>query len=99
MLYWVTQTIGSSVFTYADAQSPSLTSADRVDRPVVLALFPEDAGGTPLRSFAERTLNVQRWTEMPHGSHFAVLEEPELYTPRRRRAFSAAEGSSGATAA
>jgi pimeloyl-ACP methyl ester carboxylesterase len=80
MLYWVTQTIGSSVFTYyADAQSPSLTPADHVDRPVALALFPKDAGGVPLRSFAERTLNVQRWTEMPRGSHFAALEEPELY--------------------
>ena len=79
-LYWVTQTIGSSVFTYyADAQSPSLTPADHVDRPVALALFPKDAGGVPLRSFAERTLNVQRWTEMPRGSHFAALEEPELY--------------------
>jgi len=80
MLYWVTQTIGSSMFNYyADGRSPSLTTADHVDRPVALALFPKDAGGVPLRSFAERTLNVQRWTEMPRGSHFAALEEPELY--------------------
>jgi microsomal epoxide hydrolase len=28
---------------------------------------------------AERTLCVQRWTEMPHGGHFAALEEPALY--------------------
>jgi hypothetical protein len=80
ILYWVTQTIGSSVFSYyADAQSPSLTPADHVDQPVALALFPKDAGGIPLRSFVERTLNVQRWTEMPRGSHFASLEDPELY--------------------
>lgn len=80
MLYWVTQTIGSSMFTYyAEARSPSLTSADHVDRPVGLALFPKDIGGIPPRSFAERTLNVQRWTEMPRGSHFAALEEPELF--------------------
>ena len=80
MLYWVTQTIGSSVFNYyADARSPSLTPADRVDRPVGVALFPKDVGGVPPRSFAERTLNVQRWTEMPRGSHFAALEEPGLY--------------------
>jgi pimeloyl-ACP methyl ester carboxylesterase len=50
-----------------------------VDRPVGLALFPKDIGGIPPRSFAERTLNVQRWTEMPRGSHFAALEEPELF--------------------
>jgi hypothetical protein len=47
-----------------------------VDRPVGLALFPKDIGGVPPRSFAERTLNVQHWTEMPRGSHFAALESP-----------------------
>jgi pimeloyl-ACP methyl ester carboxylesterase len=80
MLYWVTQTIGSSMFNYfAERRSPSLTPADRVERPVGLALFPKDIGGIPPRRFAERTLNVQRWTEMPRGGHFAALEEPELY--------------------
>jgi pimeloyl-ACP methyl ester carboxylesterase len=80
MLYWVTQTIGSSMFTYyAEAQSPSLRPTDHVDRPVGLALFPKDIGGVPPRRFAERTLNVQRWTEMPRGSHFAALEEPALF--------------------
>lgn len=80
MLYWVTQTIGSSIFNYyADAQSPSLTPVDHVNTPVGLALFPKDIGGIPPRSFAERTLNVQRWTEMPRGGHFAALEEPELF--------------------
>ena len=81
MLYWVTQTIGSSMFNYfAEVRSPSLTSADRVERPVGLALFPRDIGGAiPPRSLAERTLNVQRWTEMPKGSHFAAWEVPELF--------------------
>ena len=44
--------------------------------PVALALFPRDIGGVPPRALAERTLNVQRWTEMPRGGHFAALEEP-----------------------
>jgi pimeloyl-ACP methyl ester carboxylesterase len=80
MLYWITGTIGSSIFTYcADVRSPSLTPADRVARPVGLALFPRDIGGVPPRSFAERTLNVQRWTEMPRGGHFAALEVPDLW--------------------
>jgi pimeloyl-ACP methyl ester carboxylesterase len=80
MIYWVTGTIGPSIDSYrADAASPSLTPADRVDVPVGLALFPADRGGIPPRSFAERTLNVQRWAEMPRGGHFAALEQPELY--------------------
>jgi len=80
MLYWVTNTIGSSVFTYyAEARSPSLGPSDRVKVPVAVALFPNDAGGVPPRSLAERTLNVRRWTEMPRGGHFAALEQPETY--------------------
>ena len=80
MIYWVTRTIASSMFSYyAEAQSPSLTPSDRVERPVGLALFPKDIGGIPLRSFAERTLNVVRWTEMSSGGHFAALEVPHAY--------------------
>jgi microsomal epoxide hydrolase len=80
MLYWVTQTIGSSMFNYyAEAQSPALTPSDHVQRPVGVALFPKEIGGVPPRSLAERTLNVQRWTELPRGGHFAALEQPELF--------------------
>jgi pimeloyl-ACP methyl ester carboxylesterase len=80
MLYWITGTIGSSMFQYhAEARSPSLTPADRVTVPVGVALFPKDIGGIPPRSLAERTLNVQRWTEMPRGGHFAALEQPDLF--------------------
>jgi pimeloyl-ACP methyl ester carboxylesterase len=32
----------------------------------------------PPRSFAEQVFNIQRWTEMPRGGHFAALEAPEL---------------------
>ncbi len=80
MIYWATRTVGSSMFNYhAEARSPSLTTADRIEVPVAMALFPKEPGGIPPRSLAERTLNVQRWTEMPRGGHFAALEEPELY--------------------
>jgi pimeloyl-ACP methyl ester carboxylesterase len=80
MIYWVTQTIGSSMFNdYAEARSPSLTPRDRVNVPAGLALFPRDVGGVPPRRLAERTLDVRRYTEMRRGGHFAALEEPELY--------------------
>ena len=41
------------------------------------ALFPKDISQPP-REWAERFFNVQRWTEMPRGGHFAAMEEPEL---------------------
>ncbi|MEO7998425.1 MAG: epoxide hydrolase family protein [Gemmatimonadaceae bacterium] len=85
MLYWVTGTIGSSMYTYfAEAKSPSISRHEFVERPVGLALFPKDIGGIPPRALAERTLNVQRWSEMPHGGHFAAMEVPELYVNELR---------------
>lgn len=78
-IYWTTGTAASSVRNYrAEMLSPTLTTEDRVNIPVGLGLFPKDIGGVPPREFAERTLNVKHWTEMPKGGHFAALEQPEL---------------------
>ncbi|GHO78269.1 multidrug MFS transporter [Ktedonobacter sp. SOSP1-85] len=77
MIYWVTQTINSSIrFYYEESHAPSLKTGQRVEVPVAIALFPKD---TPApRALAERTLRIERWTEMPRGGHFPALEEPEL---------------------
>jgi pimeloyl-ACP methyl ester carboxylesterase len=45
--------------------------------PAAFALFPKDISQPP-REWAERFFNVQRWTEMPRGGHFAAMEEPEF---------------------
>ena len=45
--------------------------------PAAFSLFPSYIGQPP-REWAERFFNVQRWTEMPRGGHFAAMEEPEL---------------------
>jgi pimeloyl-ACP methyl ester carboxylesterase len=79
MIYWVTGTIASSVRGYRlETKSPSLTPKDYVKTPAGLGLFPKDIGGIPPREFAERTLNIQHWKEMPGGGHFTAWEEPEL---------------------
>ncbi len=77
MIYWVTQTINSSLrFYYEERHAPSFKTRQRVEVPVAMALFPKD---TPApRVLAERSLRIERWTEMPRGGHFAALEEPEL---------------------
>jgi pimeloyl-ACP methyl ester carboxylesterase len=54
-----------------------LQSGDRIQVPCAVALFPKDLSHPP-REWAERSYNVQRWTEMPRGGHFAAMEEPEL---------------------
>ena len=86
MIYWATQSIGPSFLTYYDfANAGALTwikegmkkwtGSTKV--PAAFALFPADISRPP-REWAERFFNVQRWTEMPRGGHFAALEEPEL---------------------
>jgi pimeloyl-ACP methyl ester carboxylesterase len=78
MIYWVTGTIASSLRNYRlDTKSPSLTAKHDVEVPTGLGLFPKDVGGIPPREFAERTLNLQHWTEMPRGGHFTAWEAPE----------------------
>jgi len=78
-LYWVTETINSSMRLYFDRRY-SLTPlqvGERIQVPTGVALFPEDLARPP-REWAERSSNVTRWTVMPRGGHFAALEEPEL---------------------
>lgn len=50
----------------------------RVEVPTGCAVFPKEMLNWPPRSYAERIYNIQHWTEMPSGGHFAAMEEPEL---------------------
>jgi pimeloyl-ACP methyl ester carboxylesterase len=79
MIYWVTETINSSVRMYYEnvRMSPPLKAEQHIEVPAGVAIFSKDILHPP-RELAERSLRVQRWTQMPRGGHFAVLEEPEL---------------------
>ena len=50
---------------------------DKVPAPTGVAAFPHEISRPP-REWAERSFNLQRWTQMPRGGHFAALEEPQL---------------------
>ncbi len=77
-IYWVTQTINSSVRLYCESfRSGRFGVADRkVEVPTGCAIFPKEIIRAP-RRWAEARYDVRRWTEMPAGGHFAALEEPE----------------------
>lgn len=86
MIYWATQSIGTSFLPYFDYVNASTLTwikegikgwigSSKV--PAAFALFPKDISQPP-REWAERFFNVQRWTTMPRGGHFAAMEEPEL---------------------
>jgi len=77
MLYWVPETANSSCRLYYEAvhadQFPP--SGLRVEVPTGCAIFPREIIKPP-RAWAERVFNVQRWTRMEQGGHFAAMEEP-----------------------
>ena len=85
-LYWHTQTVPSSFALYYDTLHASAftwigekikdwTGTSSV--PAGFAMFAKDNSHTP-REWAERFFNVQRWTALPRGGHYAALEEPKV---------------------
>jgi pimeloyl-ACP methyl ester carboxylesterase len=85
MLYWATETINTSFLPYYDITEAGAITWIRqkikqwtgtTTVPAAFAMFPKDLSSPP-REWAERFFNVQRWTKMKSGGHFAALEEPE----------------------
>ena len=81
-LYWVTETITSSMRDYFDNRwhGSEIRPGDRVRVPAGFANFDHNyvSEGSPPREWAQRLYDVRRWTSMPSGGHFAAAEEPEL---------------------
>jgi microsomal epoxide hydrolase len=81
MIYWVTQSINSSIRAYAENARASymggLRSSQRVEVPTGISLFPKEAQFP--RAWAERMVNVASFVVMKKGGHFAALEVPDIY--------------------
>jgi pimeloyl-ACP methyl ester carboxylesterase len=76
-LYWFTQTIGASFRMYVEGRAEPMRLQEKIRPPLGVAHFPAEIAMPP-RSWVERGFDVQRWTSMPAGGHFAALEQPEL---------------------
>ena len=88
-LYWFTGAIGSSFWPYyARWHGPwPVPQGATVNVPTGYCEFPAEIVRPP-RSLAERTYcNIQRWTVMPRGGHFAAMEQPEALANEIRAFF------------
>lgn len=87
-LYWMTETFHSSCRLYYESRKAPLhfSKTDFVGVPTGIARFPKEEP-FPLRPWVERGYNIQRWSEMPRGGHFAAIEEPELLVEDIREFF------------
>jgi pimeloyl-ACP methyl ester carboxylesterase len=89
LLYWVTETFGSSVRLYYDGTRYAKAAGPetKISTPTAIALTTEAVDRAP-RRWAERTYtNIQRWTEFPRGGHFMAAEEPQLLAADLRSYF------------
>ncbi len=93
-LYWFTGAIGSSFWPYyarMHGQWP-IPSGGTVGVPMGYCAFPKEIIRPP-RSVAERMYtNIQRWTVMPQGGHFAAMEQPEALAAEVRAFFRGLRG-------
>ncbi|MDB6050238.1 MAG: multidrug transporter [Pseudomonas sp.] len=87
-IYWFTGTIGSSFRLYLESRKRPVhfTAGQRVLPPLGVAQFPAELPMPP-RSWVERSFNVQRWTDMQHGGHFAAMEQPQALAEEIRAFF------------
>ncbi|QEC69544.1 epoxide hydrolase [Panacibacter ginsenosidivorans] len=78
-LYWFTETIHSSIRLYNEVSKVPLhfLKNDFINVPVGIVKFRKEEPFPP-RKFIERGYNVQHWTEISKGGHFAAMEQPEL---------------------
>lgn len=78
-LYWFTESIHSSIRMYNEAVKRPLhfSENDFINIPVGIAKFHKEEPFPP-RRFIERGYNIQHWTDIAKGGHFAAMEQPEL---------------------
>jgi hypothetical protein len=84
MIYWVTQSYGTSArYYYEAAHDPSRPVHDRmpaVEAPVSVSVLPKKIVIAP-RRWAQRYYNLKQMRHHASGGHFAAMKMPEPMTP------------------
>jgi epoxide hydrolase len=87
MIYWLTGTAASCIrWYYENAHDPSAWAPKvNSDVPTAVAVFQD--GDISIRRYGEESHNIVRWTEYPHGGHYAALTVPEIWRNDLREFF------------
>ncbi|WP_254091889.1 epoxide hydrolase family protein [Dawidia soli] len=88
MIYWVTQTVATSVRMYkaeAIAQWSGGQPLQKSTVPAGVSVFPREAQFP--KEWAERFVNVTSFRKMKEGGHFAALEVPDAFAGELRTFF------------
>ena len=89
MLYWVTGAIGSSFWPYyARMHGPwPIPEGATINVPTGYVEFPKEILRPPRSVAQSMYANIQHWTKMQKGGHFAALEQPEALAADVREFF------------
>jgi pimeloyl-ACP methyl ester carboxylesterase len=99
-LYWLTNTIGSSMRIYREHYPdngrrmdwPLLHQAQpQIPVPTGVAIAPKEVIFLP-RAAVEKRTDLRRWQVLPHGGHFLPSEEPGLLAAEYRAFFDDVSG-------
>jgi pimeloyl-ACP methyl ester carboxylesterase len=87
-VYWFSETITSAIRLYKEARLQPLKFAtgERILPPLGFAAFPGEVA-VPPREWVERVYNLQSWTQMKKGGHFAAMEQPQALAQDIRNFF------------
>lgn len=89
-LYWFSGSVNASLHMYKSNRHDPLTfePGERVIPALGMAHFPRELP-TPPRAWVERVFDVQRWSTLEKGGHFAAMEQPEVLAEEIRAFFRA----------
>ena len=81
MIYITTKTFNTASWIYYGRREEGgrilAPGGNRVEVPTGCAVFPKEMLRWPPRSYVERLYNIQHWTQMESGGHFAAMERPQ----------------------
>ena len=82
MVYLITKTFNTASWIYYGRREEGGRALPKdhlpLKVPTAIAKFPKEYLEWAPKSYVERIYNVQQWTEMSAGGHFAALEQPDL---------------------
>ena len=88
MIYWVTETIGSSARLYTPGSAPPPGPGDLITVPASVLVPHEPRLPAPPESWLRRAYpNLTRIVTLDEGGHFLALESPERFVTEIRDAF------------
>ena len=77
LIYWLTDTAASGIRLYYENAHDPGAWAPKANSGVPTAIAVFQDGDIAIRRYGEASNNIVRWTEYPHGGHYAAMTVPQ----------------------